>query len=211
MIRTHYAKELTGGLDGKRVTVAGWVHEVRETAKVTFLILRDMTGTVQVIGKKDVTSDSIMKAMLLPKESVVKVTGIVKASSEANADFRGAELIEAVFDDCDLTGAKFNGANLYGASFKRAKLYKANLTSAILTKADFNAADLRNITITLACDTFDSIKLPKKWLGGFLFMLAITDCPVETQKKLEEIIELALADGYSFDSIDAAEFVGAMR
>ena len=87
MIRTHYAKELTGGLDGKRVTVAGWVHEVRETAKVTFLILRDMTGTVQVIGKKDVTSDSIMKAMLLPKESVVKVTGIVKASSEAKAGF----------------------------------------------------------------------------------------------------------------------------
>jgi len=44
--------------------------------------------------------------------------------------------------------------------------------------------------------------------GGIVLMHEIHP---NTLKKLEEIIELALADGYSFDSIDAAEFVGAMR
>ena len=106
----------------------------------------------------------------------------------ANADFRGAELIECIFDNCDLTGAKFHGANCYGASFKKAKCYKTNFTQAILTRADFDAADLRGITITMSCDTFDSVKLPKKWRGAFAFMLAITDLPVDDQKKLEEFI-----------------------
>jgi aspartyl-tRNA synthetase len=96
MIRTHYAKDITGALDGKEVTVAGWVHEVRETAKVTFLILRDATGAIQVIGKKGETGESIMRALSLPKESVVKITGTVKASSEAKA---GAEIVPSEIVD----------------------------------------------------------------------------------------------------------------
>lgn len=44
--------------------------------------------------------------------------------------------------------------------------------------------------------------------GGIVLMHEIHP---NTLKKLEEIITLALADGYSFDSIDSAEFVGDMR
>lgn len=44
--------------------------------------------------------------------------------------------------------------------------------------------------------------------GGIVLMHEIHP---NTLKKLEEIIELALADGYAFDSIDAFEFVDAMR
>ena len=44
--------------------------------------------------------------------------------------------------------------------------------------------------------------------GGIVLMHEIHP---NTLKKLEEIIELALADGYAFDSIDAIEFVDAMR
>jgi nondiscriminating aspartyl-tRNA synthetase len=87
MIRTHYVKEITSALDGKTVTVAGWVHEVRDTAKIKFLILRDTTGTLQVIGKKGVTNEDVIKIMSLPKESVVRITGVVKASGEAKAGF----------------------------------------------------------------------------------------------------------------------------
>ena len=87
MIRTHYVKEVTSALDGKTVTVAGWVHEVRDTAKIKFLILRDTTGTLQVIGKTGVTSEKVIKAMSLPKESIVRITGVVKASGEAKSGF----------------------------------------------------------------------------------------------------------------------------
>ncbi|MGC9190300.1 MAG: aspartate--tRNA(Asn) ligase [Candidatus Micrarchaeia archaeon] len=87
MLRSHYINELGSEMDGQRVTLAGWVHEVRETAKITFLLLRDRTGIVQVIGKEGVTSSDIIKSMSLPKESVVLVKGIVKANQEAKKGF----------------------------------------------------------------------------------------------------------------------------
>lgn len=74
-------------MDGKEVTLAGWVHEVRETAKITFLILRDSTGLVQIIGKKGETEPKVVKSMSLPKESVIKVRGTVKANKESKRGF----------------------------------------------------------------------------------------------------------------------------
>lgn len=87
MLRSHYINELKSLMDGQRVTLAGWVHEVRETAKITFMLLRDRTGIVQVIGKEGVTSSDVIKSMSLPKESVVLVKGIVKANPEAKKGF----------------------------------------------------------------------------------------------------------------------------
>lgn len=87
MIRTHMINELNESMDGKEVVIAGWVHEVRETGKITFLVLRDSTGLVQLIGKKGVTEENVMKAMSLPKESVIKVVGIVKKNPEAKKGF----------------------------------------------------------------------------------------------------------------------------
>jgi nondiscriminating aspartyl-tRNA synthetase len=79
--------ELNEAMDGKEVILAGWVHEVRETGKITFLILRDSTGIVQLIAKKGEVDDSVLKAMSLPKESVIMVKGIVKKNSEAKKGF----------------------------------------------------------------------------------------------------------------------------
>ncbi|HII10039.1 TPA: hypothetical protein HA310_02925 [Candidatus Micrarchaeota archaeon] len=70
--------ELNESMDGKEVALAGWVHEVRETSKITFLLLRDSTGIVQIIGKDGETDKKVMKAMAIPKESVVKIVGTVK-------------------------------------------------------------------------------------------------------------------------------------
>ncbi len=74
-------------MDGKEVTLSGWVHEVRELGKMTFLLLRDFTGIVQVIAKKGIAEDSLMDQMSLPKESVVKIVGTVKANQEAKGGF----------------------------------------------------------------------------------------------------------------------------
>ncbi len=87
MIRTHYIDEITAAMEGKEVTLAGWVHEVRETAKITFLILRDSSGLIQVIGKVGDTDPGVIKSMSMPKESVVKVRGIVKVNKEAKKGF----------------------------------------------------------------------------------------------------------------------------
>lgn len=87
MLQTHYIRDLSKEMDGKEVTLAGWVYEVRETAKITFLILRDSTGLVQLIGKKGEAGAAILKAMSIPKESVILVKGTVKANKEAKIGF----------------------------------------------------------------------------------------------------------------------------
>jgi aspartyl-tRNA synthetase len=89
-MRTHYVSEIGPELAGREVVLAGWVHEVRETSKITFLILRDITGTIQIIGKEGEVGPSIIKALSLPKESVIIIKGKVKASKEAK---KGVEII----------------------------------------------------------------------------------------------------------------------
>lgn len=87
MIRTHYIEEITPDMDGQEVTIAGWVHEVRETAKITFLLVRDRSGIAQVIGKEGVTDEKLRNDMSLQKESVVSVRGTIKRSKEAKQGF----------------------------------------------------------------------------------------------------------------------------
>lgn len=88
--------ELNEGMDGKEVVLAGWVHELRVTAKITFLLLRDSTGIIQVTAKKGEVSDKLLKSMSLPKESVIEVKGTVKKNKEAK---KGFEIIpEEVID-----------------------------------------------------------------------------------------------------------------
>jgi len=87
MLRSHFIKELSKDMDGKRVILAGWVHEVRETAKITFLLLRDSTGIIQVIGKENEVPHEIIKQMSMPKESVVQISGIIKANPQAKLGF----------------------------------------------------------------------------------------------------------------------------
>ncbi|MCX6776163.1 MAG: aspartate--tRNA(Asn) ligase [Candidatus Micrarchaeota archaeon] len=83
MLRTHYACDIKPGMSGQKVSLAGWVHEVRDMGKVKFLILRDWTGLIQVTGKKGVTDDAVLNGMSLVKESVVSISGIVREEKQA--------------------------------------------------------------------------------------------------------------------------------
>lgn len=78
MKRTKIAQ--TPELVGETVTLKGWVASKRDHGKITFIDLRDKTGFVQVVGYK--------KMGELTTESVVSVTGLVKARPEnmVNAD-----------------------------------------------------------------------------------------------------------------------------
>ncbi len=96
MLRTHYVNQLDESMDGQEVAIAGWVHEVRETSNITFLILRDKTGIVQVIGKKDVVGESVVRSMSLQKESVVRISGKVIANKEAK---KGFEIVPSLIEN----------------------------------------------------------------------------------------------------------------
>jgi aspartyl-tRNA synthetase len=74
-------------MNGKEVVLAGWVHEVRNIGKIVFILLRDHTGIVQIIGKEGAVSDELIKQMSLPKESVISVRGTVKKNEQAKIGF----------------------------------------------------------------------------------------------------------------------------
>jgi nondiscriminating aspartyl-tRNA synthetase len=73
------------------VTVAGWVHELRDLGGISFLLLRDRDGIMQVtMPKKKVPPELVERVRSLSRESVVHVEGHVKAEPKAP---RGYEII----------------------------------------------------------------------------------------------------------------------
>jgi nondiscriminating aspartyl-tRNA synthetase len=64
--------------EGKKITVSGWVHRIRELGAVSFVLLRDRTGMVQLVfdGKSE-----------LAPEHVVSATGTVAANEKAPGGF----------------------------------------------------------------------------------------------------------------------------
>ncbi len=72
---------------GEAVTVAGWVHEVRDLGGIAFLILRDRTGQIQIKLEKDEMDDDLVETGLgVSRESVITVSGDVKEEPRAPTD-----------------------------------------------------------------------------------------------------------------------------
>lgn len=66
---------------GEQVQVQGWLHAVRRLGGVTFLILRDGWGTVQIVCESSRAGED-GGAWPLP-ESILRVTGVVVAAPQA--------------------------------------------------------------------------------------------------------------------------------
>ena len=71
---------------GKTVLIEGFVHEIRNQSKVKFLLLRDNSGIIQTVTTPDKKTlfDTIGK---VTRESVVSLTGLVKAEKQAPSGF----------------------------------------------------------------------------------------------------------------------------
>ena len=65
---------------GQTVTVSGWLHRRRQLKSVSFVILRDRTGLIQVV-----TNDEDLMAQIadLTEETVLQITGTATANPQA--------------------------------------------------------------------------------------------------------------------------------
>lgn len=80
MIRS-YVSDLKSG---EEVLIKGWVYDTRQLGKVRFLLLRDMTGVVQVVAHEDKCDKKTFELMLeTPRESAIILQGKTKADKKA--------------------------------------------------------------------------------------------------------------------------------
>ena len=66
---------------GESQTFQGFAHAIRVQSKIIFVILRDISGTIQCVVMKDSQAFDLAKDMSL--ESVIRVTGVVKEEKNA--------------------------------------------------------------------------------------------------------------------------------
>ena len=80
--RTHTCGELRLADVGKKVTLVGWMENLRAvSAMLGFVVLRDFYGTTQIVAE----SEEMMKAFRdIVKESTIQVTGTVRERSSKN-------------------------------------------------------------------------------------------------------------------------------
>jgi nondiscriminating aspartyl-tRNA synthetase len=71
---------------GERVRLVGWLHQVRELGSISFVVVRDRSGIAQAV----ILEPAKHNLSQLRRESIVEVTGTVKAEPQARS---GAELL----------------------------------------------------------------------------------------------------------------------
>ena len=99
--RTHNCGELRLCDAGKKVTIVGWMENIREVgANFAFLVLRDYYGTTQVV----VDSEEMMQIVKsVNKESTISVTGTVRERESKNTKIPTGE-IEVIPEKIEILG-----------------------------------------------------------------------------------------------------------
>ncbi|MFA0847192.1 aspartate--tRNA(Asn) ligase [Methanobacterium formicicum] len=71
-------------MDGKTVTLMGWVHEIRDLGGIIFVLLRDRNGITQITApSKKITPELMEEIRKFKKESVIAVKGTIQGSPKA--------------------------------------------------------------------------------------------------------------------------------
>lgn len=83
-----YISEITKEMHNKKVFLRGWVADIRDLAKIKFLLLRDVTGQLQTIALKGTIDDELFRQIGgIHPESAVEIEGTVKESKQARQGF----------------------------------------------------------------------------------------------------------------------------
>jgi aspartyl-tRNA synthetase len=82
--KTHNIGTLGPSMKGQKVTVAGWIEDLRELGKLTFLTLRDVTGVSQIVVAGP---DNLAQVKDLTRQSVVRIIGTVQESKARDFTF----------------------------------------------------------------------------------------------------------------------------
>ncbi|HEX6293575.1 MAG TPA: aspartate--tRNA(Asn) ligase [Nitrososphaeraceae archaeon] len=95
MKRTHFAKQLNEDIIGQNVNVAGWIEDIRDIGKIIFLVIRDITGPIQVI----VNPKKFPRIKEIPRQSSIIISGEIQKSKskEMRVELRLEEIGETFY------------------------------------------------------------------------------------------------------------------
>ena len=98
MYRSHTCGELNLKNQGQSITLSGWVQNLREFGKLTFLDLRDRYGITQIVFNAEENEVLYKKALELNREFVIQIKGSVKERENKNLNIPTGE-IEIIASD----------------------------------------------------------------------------------------------------------------
>ncbi|MFW9985878.1 MAG: OB-fold nucleic acid binding domain-containing protein, partial [Candidatus Odinarchaeota archaeon] len=103
--KTHYISELAPSMEGKVITLTGWVHRKREHGGVIFIIVRDPSGVIQAAGHREKLSAAVFDEMQkVTLESSIIVSGSIAVDKRAPS---GIELKVTHFEVVNLADSEW--------------------------------------------------------------------------------------------------------
>jgi asparaginyl-tRNA synthetase len=73
---------------GERVTIQGWLYNLRKSGKIVFPVVRDGSGMMQCVAVKTNVAEPVFEALkALTQESSLTITGTVRAEARAQGGF----------------------------------------------------------------------------------------------------------------------------
>ncbi|MBO5564872.1 MAG: aspartate--tRNA ligase [Lachnospiraceae bacterium] len=100
--RTHTCGALRIGDVGEKVTLSGWLENMRiVSAGLAFIVIRDFYGTTQIVAEDE---ETVGRFKEIVKESTIQVTGVVRERSSKNPNLETGD-IEVVPESVTVLGA----------------------------------------------------------------------------------------------------------
>ncbi|HOW03464.1 MAG TPA: aspartate--tRNA ligase, partial [Caldisericia bacterium] len=114
--RDYYCGDIDESIVGKNITLSGWVDRKREVGAITFILLRDRAGLVQLVFDSSHSKESFDIAGSLSHEDVIKINGLVRerAPKDINSSMKTGK-IEILVENIEIlnktTGLPFQIQN----------------------------------------------------------------------------------------------------
>ena len=146
-------------MKGEKVVVAGWVEDIRELGKLTFLTLRDVTGVAQIVLTGE---ESIKQTKVLSKQSVVKVTGTIQDTKARDFAFEikleKLDIVNLAIQPLPIDPIGRLESNIDNRLNARALDLRNQKTAAIFKLRHYTLASIRK---TLTEKSFIEVNTPK--------------------------------------------------
>ncbi len=102
-MKSHWVGDiLAGAHDGETVELKGWVYRTRGNNNIHFLSLRDSTGNIKCVAKKDITGEDAFAAF---GSALIESSLIVRGEVVLTPDSRDGESHEILVTSLDIVGS----------------------------------------------------------------------------------------------------------